>query len=340
MSVQHCVATEAGKDCSVEGSLSPNFKPAIFVPKKIETGEKHLWSKQLVDMFGKAHGRQHPAMHLNASTILVSNHKNEKQGLGATCFRSILSADAMFRHLPAASLSQSSLFSEKNAIEKRPRTPSESSCSVSIGIADVQGAPNGMANAADFKDRIDQLAKVGIPGATVSVELVEFAPTTALEDHIKVMQKIDIFLAGSGDELSSMAYMRSPFKVFEVRQFGLKPNTHESLADVLGITHVSLQGNPQTEAFKMCLEGELTSIRKKDPIDGRRAPEWYEPLLKAWEAAESEFALSGTSGFDLLSADKTLNNYHARSCAQKQRTDFNLDEAARTVVLASKELCV
>lgn len=339
--VNHCFADHNETHCSLENTTPPpTFAPAIFVPRRIEERSSHSWSKKLVEMFGRAHGHDGSVIHLNVSTILVKSHKGMKDNLAATCFRSVLTADAMFRHFPANALASSSFFSRKNGIDRTARKLKQNDkCSVSIGIMDLNEGPRGILGVSDFSSRLQQFAKMAVPSANVAVELIKIEDGDSLEDHIQKIQGLDVYVAGSGDEMSSLAYLSSSSTVVEIKQFGMDPDTHRSLAQSIGVKYRSLRAKPQPDTFKACLEGQITHMRAKGTIADGEFPAWYTPLLQTWDAAVSEFAFNGTSNFDILSNHTGIANFDSRHCAKMQSLSFNHEDAARTIALLLKEMC-
>lgn len=336
----HCYTYENDSTCAQPRPVRSLLKPAIFVPKRIENGLKSAWSRRLVDMFGKAHGHGHDAIHLNASTILIKSHQGQAEGLVGTGFRSILTTDGMFRHLPPNSLQYSNFYSPKNGVEKSPkRKESEVGCKILVGIGAPADGEGGIKGIEDLKDKIEVLSRLAITGSSIQARIISFSPTNSLDEHIKEMQELDIYLAGSGDEMSSIGFLRWSSAAFELMPFGIKPTTHESLARALGLPYDTIRGKPSADGFKQCLDAEIFNLRKKGQLSYTESPEWEEPVLKAWNDAVGEFALSGSSSFDILKAEPPVNNYHARVCAQKQNIEVSVDEAARKVVLLAKEMC-
>ena len=336
----HCAATANSSQCAHQEDSHPvSLRPAIFVPRRIERGNRNSWSLKYVDMFGKAHSKDGSVVHLNASSILVKSHEHQDQKLSATCFRSILTVDAMFRHLPDRALIDSSLYSQRNGIDRSPKPRVGENCDLSIGILDLGESPRSIVGASDFRDRIEQFAKLALPSASISVELIEISEETSLESHIKQVQGLDVYIAGSGDEMSSLAFLRSSGTVFEIRQFGLHPTAHQSLAKSLGIRYASVQARPQTDSFKACLEGQVSQMRKNGIIEKGEFPPWYGDLLETWDKAAAKFALTGTTSFDILSDKSGIGNYDSRYCARMQTIVFNQEDAARAILQAAKELC-
>lgn len=336
----HCYTSENDSTCALPRPVRSVLQPAIFVPKRIETGPKSMWSRQLVDMFGKAHGHGKEVTHLNASTILIKSHQGQSDDLIGTGFRSIMTTDGMFRHLPPNALQYSNFYSLKNAIDKSPKQrEAGEECKVSIGIASSGNGEGGIQGVEDLKEKIEVLSKLAVPGSSIQAKVVSFLPTLSLEDHIKDMQGLDIYLAGSGDEMSSIGFLRSTSSAFELMPFGIKPNTHESLARALGLTYSTIRGKPQVDFFKTCLDGEIFNLRKKGTLKFTDSPDWEEPVVKAWDAAVGEFVLSGLSSFDILTAEPPINNYHARVCALKQNIEVAIEETARKIVRLAKEKC-
>lgn len=338
----HCYTSENDSTCALPRPVPALLKPAIFVPKRIETAPTAMWSRQLIDMFGKAHGHGHEATHLNASTMLIKSHQGQSEHLIGTSFRSILTTDGMFRHLPPNALQHSNFYSLKNGIDKSPKQQvAGEECKVSIGIADSgEGeGKGGIQGAENLREKIEVLSKLAVPGSSIETRLISISPTVSLPDHIKEMQELDIYLGGSGNEMSSIGFLRSSSSAFELMPFGIKPNTHESLARALGLEYTSIRGKPQVDFFKRCIDGEIFNLRKKGTLSFTESPEWQEPVAKAWDDAVSDFVLSGSSSLDILTAEPPINNYHARVCAQKQNIEIAIDETARKIILLAKEKC-
>lgn len=333
---RHCYTTATDNKCDHPRPLRTGLKPSIFVPKRIELGPESR-CKQFVKMFEVAHGHGHGALHLNASTLLMKSHAGKSEGLFATRFRSVMSTDGMFRHLPVNSLKKSNFYSVKNGIDKTPREKASDSCALSVGIASasdepVQGVP-------ELKERIETLAKFAIPGSSIVVKQIEVTPQEPITELVKQLQDVDMYISGSGDAMNSIGFLRSSSSVFELMPFGVHPTTHSSLARAIGITYNNIRGKPKTDDFKRCIDGEIFNLRKRGKLKFTETPEWHEPLMKAWDAAVGEYALSGSTNFDILTADAPVKNYHARICAQKQKIEVGLDDTARKVVLAMKEWC-
>lgn len=336
----HCYTSEKDSTCALPRPAQALLKPAIFVPKRIEIAPAAMWSRQLVDMFGKAHGHGHEATHLNASTILIKSHEGQSENLIGTSFRSILSTDGMFRHLPPNALLSSNFYSLSNGIDKSPKKrEAGEECNVSIGIASSGEGKGGIQGAEDLKEKIEVLSKLAVSGSSVETRLISISPTVSLQDHIKEMQELDIYLGGSGDEMSSIGFLRSSSSAFELMPFGIKPNTHESLARALGLEYTNIRGKPQVDFFKRCIDGEIFNLRKKGTLAFTESPEWEEPVVKAWDDAVSEFVLSGSSSLDILTAEPPINNYHARVCAQRQNIEIAIEETARKIILLAKDKC-
>ncbi len=342
--VTHCVASKSGKDCTSPPNHKLLFRPGIFVPSKMhQAGKSHSFGLRLVDYFGRGHSNDRTATHLNLSTILVKSHRDQNDGLSATCFRSVLSADAMFRHLPAQALMTSSLLSERNSISRSARKrviPSAGrGCQLNLGIVDLAEGPRGIINLSEFRQALEQIGRLAIPGGVVSVELVRVDTDTTLEDHLRLMQGLDVYISGSGDELSSAIFLRNGAQVFEILQFGMNPDTHRSLASVLGLSYFSLQARPSSDTFKNCLETQVLNLRKKGVLGEGENPPWWDALMSTWDNAAAEFTLRGKTDFDILSNHTKIANFDSRHCAKMQSLAFNYEEAARSIVLQAKSLC-
>lgn len=336
----HCYTTEKDSSCTLPRPVKTLLRPAIFVPKKIELSGKGSWTYHLVDMFGIAHGHGHEATHLNASTILLKAHEGKSENLIGTSFRSILTTDGMFRHLPSNGLQHSNFYSEKNGISKAPKLRnSDPNCQLSIGIAQSGDALTGIDSVSELKEKIEVLTKIAVPGSQIEVKLITFNSLGSLEEHVKDMQDIDIYVGGSGDEMSSIGFLRSHSSVMELMPFGVKPNTHESLARILGLQYLNIGAKPQIDPFRRCIDGEIFNLRKKGKLSFTEVPEWHEPLMKAWDDAVGEFVLSGKSNFDLLTEKTPIKNYHSRVCALRQKIEVGIDEVSRKIVLMAKEKC-
>lgn len=335
----HCYTTANDSTCTLPRPIRTLLKPAIFVPKKIELSPVTSWSRQLVDMFGEAHGHAKGTIHLNASTLLIKNHEGKSENLIGTCFRSIMTTDGMFRHLPPKALSASNFYSEKNGVSRAPRQKDAGACNIKIGIASTGDPLRGIQGGEELKDQIEALGKLALSGSTVEVKQVQFLPNTNLKAHIAEMQDLDVYLGGSGDEMSSIGYLCSSAFVLELMPFGIKPNAHASLARALDIHYESMMGKPQMDDFKTCIDGEIYNLRKKGTIKFTESPDWQESVMKAWDDAVSEYVLSGSTTLDILTASAPVNNYHARVCAQKQKIEIPTDDIARRVVRLAKEMC-
>lgn len=335
----HCYTSEKDSTCALPRPVHTILKPAIFVPKRIENGPSALWSRQLLDMLGKAHGHGQDLIHLNASTVLLKKHKGESENLIGTGFRSIMTTDGMFRHLPTNALQHSNMYSLKNRIDKSPKEREvNGACAITIGIASSHERDGGIQGVDDLREKIEAVSKLAIPGSAVEAKSIIFSSEGSLQDHIKEMQQLDIFVGGSGGEMSSMGFLRSKSVAIELMPFGIKPNTHESMARALGIGYKNIRGKPQ-DSFKSCLEGEIFNLRKKGTLSYTELPDWEAPTVKAWDAAVGEFLLSGSSAFDILKAQRPVNNYYARVCAQKQNIEVAIDETARKIAAMAKEKC-
>lgn len=335
----HCYTLSNDSTCALPRPARTLLAPAIFVPKKIELGPKSLWSRDHVEMFGAAHGHGKGVIHLNASSILIKEHQGLSENLLGTSFRSIMTMDGMFRHLPAGSLKRSSFYSTKNGIQKSPKNrDAPSDCKITVGIASPTEPLHGIQAVDEIKDKIEVLGKLALAGASIDVKKISYGSVT-LADHITEIQDLDLFLGGSGDEMSSIGYMRQSASALELMPFGIKPKTHESLARALDIKYHTLRGKPEVEAFKACLDGEVFNLRKKGTLKFTESPEWQQPVMQAWEEAVSEFVLSGSSNLDILSAGHPVNNYHARVCAQRQKIDISPDDIARQIIRMAKDTC-
>lgn len=340
----HCTASTTGStDCSnVNSPISNRFRAGLFIPRRMKAAARtpaHAFALRLVDMFGRAHDTDGRTTHLNLSTMLVKSHRDQTDMLSATCFRSMLTVDAMFRHLPARALARSRLFSRLNHIDRRPRQHTARGCSITVGMFDLSEGPRGIVSVADFRRSIEQIAHLALPSATVNVELLRIEPETKLDDHIRALQQIDVLIAGSGDEMTSLAYLRGNALAFEILQFGMNPETYRSLASILGIKHFSLQSRPASDAFKNCMEQQVMNMRKKGRLGDGENPPWWDLLMKTWDAAAVEFALSGKTDFDILSNRSAIANFDSRHCAKTQSLVLNHEEAARAIVLQAKSLC-
>lgn len=335
---EHCYTYENDSNCSLKRPPRIGLKPAVFVPAKIMQGSRQLRSYNMVEMFGAAHGHGRGVIPLNASALLVAKHAGRSDNLIGTRFRSVLSTDGMFRHLPLNGLKAGNLFSSKNGIVKDIKAfEKDGKCALTIGIAKSNDEA-GIRNAEELQSKLKLLTKFALPQASVTVELLNIR-SISLEEHIKQMADIDIFLAGSGHDMNSMSFMRNSGTAFELAPFGLRPNTHESLSRVLGLGYERLNGRPQTEVFKQCIESEIFKLRKSGKIKLTEKPDWYDTLMKTWDAAVGEFATKGTTSLDVLSAPLPVRSYYSRVCAQHQAIDVNLDDTARQVILAAKAKC-
>lgn len=336
----HCYYLPKETKCELKRPPHSLLKPAMFVPKRIEDGPRESWTRKMIDMFGKAHSEDGIVVHLNASSMLFRNHAEQTENLVATRFRSVMSMDGMFRHLPPESMRGSSYYSDKNQISKHAKVfNKDEKCSITIGIAKTPGDVHGMQGTDDFQSKLKVLTKFALPKATVDVKLIEITSDTSFSSHVKDMQDVDIYMAGSGNEMSSIGFLRSSGTAIELMPFGYRPNTHESLARVLGLGFDRISGKPQDESFKTCVDAEVFHLRKKGKIKFSEAPSWKEPLMKAWEAALAEFATSGSSSFDVLTASSDIKNFQSRTCAQKQKIEIDHEEAARRVIQIAKTKC-
>ncbi|CAN8067791.1 unnamed protein product [Agarophyton chilense] len=336
----HCHTTASESKCEQLRPSKAGMKPAIFVPHRIESAPSGSWSRKYVDMFGVAHGHGNGVLHLNTSSLLRKEHEGQSENIFATRFRTIMVTPGMFRHLPDSSLKRGNLFSLKNGIEKTPKPKGSGACSVTIGIANGKDpASHGIEGASDLKDKIEELGKYAMPEASMEVKTVDIGPEVDLDTHIKEMQTLDLYVAGSGDDMSSIGFLRSQSTAVELMPFALQPVVHKNLARILGIHYESFKSKPHDDDFKRCIDGEIFSLRKRGQLDLTGKPEWFEPLMNAWDAAVRQYALSGSSDFDIIGADKPVNNYHSRTCALKQRIEIAIDDIARRVINTVKESC-
>lgn len=336
----HCYTTANDSTCFLPRPARTLLKPAIFVPKRIERSSATSWTRQLVDMFGEAHGQGEGVIHLNASTILIKNHERKSEKLVGTCFRSIMTTDGMFRHLPPKAFYTSNFYSEKNGISRTPRQRSTGApCNVQIGITSTGDPSRDIQGCEDLKEKIETLGRLALSRATVEVKQVHFSPNLNLKAHISEMQDLDIYVGGSGDEMSSVGYLRGSASVLELMPFGIKPSVHASLARALDVHYDSMMGKPQVDDFKTCIDGEIYNLRRKGTIKSTESPDWQKSVTKAWDDAVSEYVLSETTTLDILTASPPVNNYYARLCAQKQKIEIPTDEIARRVIRLAKEMC-
>lgn len=335
-----CYTMENDSSCTLPRPVKALMRPALFVPKKIELSEKESWTHHLVNMFGVAHGNGRKAIHLNTSTILLKVHEGKSENLIGTSFNSILTTDGMFRHLPTNGLQHSNFFSEKNDISKGPKPGmDESKCQLLIGIAKSGDAMTGIDAVPDLKEKIDVLSRIAVSGSQVETKIINYDIQSSLQEHVKDMQDIDIYIGGSGDEMSSIGFLRAHSSVVELMPFGVRPNTHTNMARILGLQYVSTGGKPQIESFKRCIDGEIFNLRKKGKLSFTETPEWHDPLIKAWDDAVSEFVLQGKVNLDLLNVDGPIRNYHSKVCALRQKIEVGIDEVARKIVLIAKDMC-
>lgn len=336
----HCYTTPNDSSCTMPRPVRTLLKPAIFVPKRIELSPPTSWSRQLVDMFGEAHGHGTGVIHLNASTTLLKSDEGKAENLIGTCFRSIMTTDGMFRHLPPKALQTSNFYSEKNGITRSSKKRNaEAPCDIQVGIASYEDPLHGIQGSEELKEKIEALGKLALSGYSVQVKQIQFSPAANLKTHISEMQDLDIYLGGSGNEMSSIGYLRGSASVLELMPFGIKPNAHASLARALNIQYDSMMGKPQIDDFKTCIDGEIYNLRKKGSVKFTESPDWQEPVMKAWNDAVSEYVLSASTTLDVLTASPPVNNYHARVCAQRQRIEIPTDDIARKVILLAKEMC-
>lgn len=333
-----CYMYEDNTNCTGKRPPQNALKPAVFVPRQIAEGSRQARSFKLIKMFGIAHGNGHGVIPLNTSSLLMSSHMGLKKDLLGTRFRSVLSTDGMFRHLPVEGLKNGNYFSAKNGVVRAKKPAVQNGkCSLIIGIVKSHDE-TGVKQAEELKGKLEVLTKFALPEALISVKLLDLV-SVPLDEHMKHIHDVDIFLAGSGGDLNSMGFMRDSGMVFELMPFGAQPNTHESLARVLGLGYKRVKSRPQTERFKQCIEAEIVKLRKSGKVAQTEKPDWQEPLMKAWDAAVAEFATTGSSDLDVLSAPSPIRNFYSRVCALSQAIDVNLDDTARQVILASKEKC-
>lgn len=335
---EHCYTYENDSNCSLRRPPRTGLKPAVFVPGRIVQGSRQLRSYRMVELLGIAHGHGHGVIPLNASALLHTKHAGRSDNLVGTRFRSMLSTDGMFRHLPLNGLKGGNFFSSKNGIKRDAKVfEKDGKCALTIGIA-KENDDTGIRNAEELQGKLKVLTKFALPQASITVTLLDVR-SLSLEEHIKQMSDIDIFLAGSGHDMNSMGFMKTSGTVIELTPFGVRPNTHESMSRVLGLGYERVNGRPQTEVFKQCIESEIFKLRKNGKIKFTEKPDWHDALMKAWDAAVGEFATKGTTSLDVLSAPLPVRSYHSRVCAQQQAIDINLDDTARQVILATKAKC-
>lgn len=336
----YCYTAANDSVCTLPRPPRTGLKPGLFVPKKIETGSKNSWSYQTVEMFGTAHGLGDGVAHLNTSAFLDPSHAGRTENLTGTRLRSVMVMDGMFRHLPAHGLKHSSLYSRKNGIKKTPKEfTKDGKCAMSIAISSSSDIDQGVQGAAELQTKLNVLLKFAIPNSEIDVTLLEVSPSMSLVDVAQKMQAVDLFIAGSGPTLNTMTFMRQSSTVLEIMPFGIAPNTHENLAKILGYSYASMKAKPQTEQFKRCVDGEVFHLRKKGEISFSQSPDWYEPLMKAWDGAVAELALSGKASLDVLTAEVPVRNYHSRVCALRQMVEVESDSAARQVIHTAKAKC-
>lgn len=335
---EHCYTYENDSNCTLKRPPRVGLKPAVFVPGRIAHGSQQLRSYKMIEMLGIAHGHGRGVVPLNASSLLNAKHAGRSGNLIGTRFRSVLTTDGMFRHLPLNGLKAGNFFSKKNGVVKDARVfEKDGKCALTIGIAKAND-DSGIKDAEGLQSKLKVLTKFALPQASITVELLDVR-SLPLEEHIKQMGDIDIFLAGSGHDMNSMGFMRTSGTVFELTPFGVRPNTHESLSRALGLGYERVKGKPQTEVFKQCIESEIFKLRKSGKIKFTEKPDWYDALMKAWDAAVGEFATKGTTSLDVLSAPLPVRSYHSRVCAQQQAIDISLDDTSRQVILATKAKC-
>lgn len=315
------------------------LKPGLFVPKRIETGPKTAWPYQMVDMFGTAYGHGHGATHLNVSSVLVASHAGHSHNLTGTRFRSILSMDGMFRHLPVDALKFSGIYSNKTGIDKTPKKfMRNGKCALTVGIIFLEDG-QGIQGVSELQTKLDVLTKFAIPDSSIHIKVIKVNSLTPLSTHIREVQEVDILLGTSGHIMNSIGFMRPSSTVIELMPFGIQPNTHESMARALGMSYEGIKGKPQTQFFRKCIEGEIFNLRKKGKIKFTETPNWSDPLMKAWDTAVAEFTKSGSSQFNVLKAPVPIRNSHSRNCAAKQKVEVGLDDTARQVIHTTKAKC-
>lgn len=337
---EHCSSyANKSEPCSPSRPLQTAMKPALFVPKRIETGSKTSWTYKMVNMFGAAYGHGQGVTHLNISSILSIADAGQTSNLTGTQFRSIMTMDGMFRHLPLDGLKFSNMYSPRTGVDKAPKIfVQNGKCTITIGII-VSEDGEGIQGIAEMQSKLDVLVKFALPEALISFKLITMNPSTVLSKHMKEVQDVDIFLGSSGSDMNSISFMRPSSTVVELMPFGFKTNTHESFASALGMQYESLRAKPQTESFKKCIESEVYNLRKKGTIKFTELPEWHDPLMKEWDVAVADFSKSGSSDFNVLTAEGPIRNYHTRACASKQAIDVAMDETARKVIIIAKNQC-
>lgn len=337
----YCYTTAADSKCEQKRPSEGIMKPAVFVPSQIESSPKGSWAQRLIDMFGVAYGHNNEVVHLNTSSILLKREALISSDLGGTFFRSVLSTPGMFRNLPKNGLQQSSLFSGKNSIIKtpKPKTPGKS-CSLTIGIGgSSEDTSNTFIGALELKEKIDLLTKFALPQASIALKTIEIGSEMDFDAHIKEMQTLDMYIAGSGSGMDSIGFLRWKTSVFELMPFALKPAVHQNLAAALGIRYQRFRSKPRSDEFKKCIESEILHLRRRGRISLHQNPEWQKPLLEAWDKSIREYALFGRTEFDILNMRNKVNNYYSRLCAMKQNIDIEVDDIARKIVHEVKKGC-
>lgn len=340
ISEHYCYTTASESKCDESRPPPDALKPAIFVPNRIEQAPEGCWCRKYVELLGDAHGNGNGVQHLNTSSLLLKSHKGQNENLIGTRFRSIMMTPGMFRHLPDNGLKMSRFFSMKTGIHKEFASKTSEKCSITIGIATGKdGSPHGIEGGPDLKDKIEELGKYALPEVSLEVMSVDVGPDVSFEDHVKQMQILDMYIAGSGDDMSSIGFLHSKASSFELMPFASKPVVHKNLARILGLQYMSFSSKPQDGDFKRCIDGEIFNLRKRGQIPLSEKPHWYAPLMQAWNNAVKDYALSGSSEFDIIGTEKPVNNYHSRACALKQRIEVETDEIARKLIQAVKEKC-
>ena len=68
----------------------------------------------------------------------------------------------------------------------------------------------------DFKATLENIGRLALRGGAVNVELIRAESDTTLDVHIRTIQNMDVIIGGSGDELSSVIFLRKSALVYEV----------------------------------------------------------------------------------------------------------------------------
>lgn len=334
-----CKVTETEENCNPTAEQKNVLLPGIFVPRRIERTHQSSWPRTFVKIFGEAYGHGNDAVHLNASSILIKSHAKLNTNLVGTRFRSILSVDGMFRHLPHGALQHSRFFTKNNgSIPRKHDRMKGKKCSLTIGISKSSDSTTGFDSSSELKQNLEKLSKFA-SFANFNVKELETSAVTDFEEYIDQLRELDVFVAGSGEDMATIGFLSPESVVFELMPFGINPETHRDLARALNVEYYSIKGNPKDESFKECIALEIFSLRKRGKLQFSEKPAWHEPVMKEWEAAVADFVISGKRNFDILTAEEPVKNYYSKLCALKQKIEIGVEDATRQILGVAKEMC-